>query len=308
MASDRIKVLYVAGWGRSGSTVLSAILGQLDGFFSAGEVHQIWNNGLLDNEPCGCGTLFSECQVWQAVFEEAYGGFGQINPNRMIQCQDQNVRIRKIPRMALSRLKTSFPRDYIDSLDNLYTAIHKVTRSRVIVDSSKDSVYGQVLECLPSIDVYVLHLVRDPRAVAFSWQRKKHKIPGYHKLFSQKSPVQSSLKWFLVNWSIQTLQRRTKQMYMRIRYEDVISQPSTVVANILRFVGEESSNLPFQNGRELELDVNHMIAGNPMRFQRGKLELLPDIEWMSRLRKRDKVLVTLLTWPMLIKYKYWDNR
>jgi hypothetical protein len=33
MANDKIKVLYIAGWGRSGSTILGNILGQVAGFF-----------------------------------------------------------------------------------------------------------------------------------------------------------------------------------------------------------------------------------------------------------------------------------
>jgi len=32
------RVLYIAGWGRSGSTILDNVLGQVDGFFSAGEL------------------------------------------------------------------------------------------------------------------------------------------------------------------------------------------------------------------------------------------------------------------------------
>jgi len=33
------KVLYIAGWGRSGSTILDNVLGQLDGCFSTGELN-----------------------------------------------------------------------------------------------------------------------------------------------------------------------------------------------------------------------------------------------------------------------------
>lgn len=37
-----VKVLYVIGWGRSGSTILDNVLGQLDGCFSTGELHYFW--------------------------------------------------------------------------------------------------------------------------------------------------------------------------------------------------------------------------------------------------------------------------
>ena len=36
--SERVKVLYIVGMGRSGSTILANSLGEVDGFFSAGEI------------------------------------------------------------------------------------------------------------------------------------------------------------------------------------------------------------------------------------------------------------------------------
>ena len=42
-----VRVLYIAGSGRSGSTILDRTLGQVDGFFSAGELCNLWGRGLL---------------------------------------------------------------------------------------------------------------------------------------------------------------------------------------------------------------------------------------------------------------------
>ena len=35
-------VLYIGGWGRSGSTLLSHLLGGLDGMVSVGELRYVW--------------------------------------------------------------------------------------------------------------------------------------------------------------------------------------------------------------------------------------------------------------------------
>ena len=40
-AAKPVKVLYVAGLGRSGSTILANTLGQVEGFFSGGELNFI---------------------------------------------------------------------------------------------------------------------------------------------------------------------------------------------------------------------------------------------------------------------------
>ena|SRR5438874_13839335 len=64
---EPVRVLYVSGWVFSGSTLLSNILGEIEGVFAAGEVRHIWRRGLLEDRPCGCGAAFSACPFWRAV-------------------------------------------------------------------------------------------------------------------------------------------------------------------------------------------------------------------------------------------------
>ena len=70
------KVLFVAGTGRSGSTLLANVLGTVDGVFSGGEIRYLWERGLQDERLCGCGRAFLECPVWTAILHEAYGTAG----------------------------------------------------------------------------------------------------------------------------------------------------------------------------------------------------------------------------------------
>ena len=44
MREKKVKVLFIAGNGRSGSTILDVILGQLEGFFAVGELRRIWGS------------------------------------------------------------------------------------------------------------------------------------------------------------------------------------------------------------------------------------------------------------------------
>jgi hypothetical protein len=67
MLSDRVKVLYIAGSGRSGSTILDNTLGQIDGFFSVGELRYIWERGLIEDRLCGCGERVHQCPFWAAA-------------------------------------------------------------------------------------------------------------------------------------------------------------------------------------------------------------------------------------------------
>ena len=75
----RPRLLFIAGWGRSGSTLLDRILGQVPGVFSAGELRDIWRRGALEDRLCGCGSPFRECAVWRKVGEVAFGGWDAID-------------------------------------------------------------------------------------------------------------------------------------------------------------------------------------------------------------------------------------
>ena len=88
MSTPKTKVLYLAGWGRSGSTILSNIIGEVEGFFSAGEVYNLWQRGLLENKLCGCERSFSECVFWKETFELAYGGIDSLDVKHMLKIHD----------------------------------------------------------------------------------------------------------------------------------------------------------------------------------------------------------------------------
>src|SRR5687768_409663 len=70
--TERVKVLFILGWARSGSTLLDQILGTEEGFFSTGELRWIWLRGLVQQRNCGCGRRVVECPFWTAVLERAY--------------------------------------------------------------------------------------------------------------------------------------------------------------------------------------------------------------------------------------------
>ena len=68
-AHEASHVVYIVGWGRSGSTLLTAILGELDGAFAAGELRMLWGRGAIGRRLCGCGRVIPECPIWSQVLE-----------------------------------------------------------------------------------------------------------------------------------------------------------------------------------------------------------------------------------------------
>ena len=64
-------VIYIGGYGRSGSTILALLLGQLAQVFSAGELGVIWA-ALHDKRNCTCGEKLRECPFWADLINEKY--------------------------------------------------------------------------------------------------------------------------------------------------------------------------------------------------------------------------------------------
>jgi hypothetical protein len=308
VANNKIKVLYIAGLGRSGSTLLGNILGQVGGFVSVGEVRNIWLHGLIQNKVCGCGAPFTECEFWQPILDEAFGGMGRVDPEKMIRLRESWARTKHIPLMLVPpgrRLIRRRLAEYLDNLGRLYRAVQTITGSRVIVDTSKYPSYSFAVEMVPSVDLHVVHLVRDPRAVGYSWLRKKlQPDPETPEYIPQESPVGTSLRWIAHNLGTESLWRRSPKRYLMLRYEDFVTEPRKTIGRVLELVQEETTPLPHVAEHEVKLGANHNIWGNPNRFQTGPIQLRPDDEWISRMEPRDMALVRLLTLPLLVRYGY----
>lgn len=174
--SDGIKVLFIGGFGRSGSTLLELLLAQLDDFVAVGEVRYIWWRSLKENHLCGCGQAFRSCQFWRNVIDEAFGGVQNLDVDGIQDLWRSTERIRYIRELTSRDMSAAYRRrfeQYAQIEEKLFRAIAVVSRKKVIVDSSKVPSHGFVLNALANIDLNVLHLVRDSRAVAFSWMKRK---------------------------------------------------------------------------------------------------------------------------------------
>lgn len=306
MREDRVKVLYIAGCERSGSTILQNVLGQIEGFFAAGELRNIWLR-LLQNKLCGCGSALRDCEVWRSVLGEAFGGVDRVAAQEMDRLR-KIARNRHLPLMlwpAGRRLLMSRLNDYPETLETLYRAIHSTTGSRVIVDSSKSPLYGQVLGLLPSIELYVVHIVRDPRGVEHSRLRRKK---SGHPEYADHSLLRGSLVWDISNLTEEAFGRRLPRRHLTVRYEDFVQSPKEQVNRVFRMLGEDAAELPFLRERLVSLDATHTVGGSPSRRRTGEVELRLDEEWKAKMKQKDKAAVTALTWPLLLRYGYPSRR
>ncbi|MGI8648847.1 MAG: sulfotransferase family protein [Rubrobacter sp.] len=308
--NDKVKVLYIAGFGRSGSTILANSLGQVPGLFSTGEMNFVWKHTFLENRLCGCGRTLQECPVWSEVFSRAFGGMNEARAQEIMASMHAGARTRHVGKMLTEKGRNELrPRmkEFLSASEKLYRTIPSVTGDRVIVDSSKEPAYGYAVGMIPSVDLRVLHLVRDPRAAAYSWIKQKQQPDSQDREFMhQKSARDSALLWSTWNAATEALWRDEKKTgsYLRLRYEDFVSDPKTSLRNILDFIGESDAKLPLTDEAEVRMGVTHTVSGNPNRFDTGSVKLQRDDRWKKQMSKKDLNTVTALTAPLLLRYGY----
>jgi hypothetical protein len=313
-------VLYIAGWGRSGSTVLANILGQLPGFFCAGELVVLWELGIVEDATCGCGVRFSMCPVWGSILGDAFGGIDRALALRMMELRRATPSNRDLARHALvPRLTTLQGRpgrpgqaEYAQTLSRLYSGIANHGANRVIVDSSKGAPYLYMLGQVPDLDVRIVHLVRDPRATAFSWLRHVE-IDEEEWVFTmaQHAVWRSARQWVISNALVPIVAQLIGAPVKRIRYESFVANPQEGLRQVLSMVDDachvSEAAWPFVASNEVELKPTHTVWGNPKRQRTGRVQISPDNEWVRSLGAWRKAVVTGLTYPLARHYGYFSG-
>ncbi len=152
------------------------MLGQIDDFAAVGELRHIWKRSFLENQLCACGLAFRSCPFWSEVIKLYPGADFGFAPEQVLALQDRIEYSRHIPLVYLapSASRAGAAREeYKRILLKLYRAIDQVAGGRTIINSSKEASSIFLLSTLPGVEISVVHLVRDSRAVSFSWMRRR---------------------------------------------------------------------------------------------------------------------------------------
>jgi hypothetical protein len=308
-------VLYIGGWGRSGSTLLDRMLASTFGFFAAGELREIWWRGCIENRSCGCGEPFGECPFWAKVGDEAFGGWATQDAGARAELRLGLDRPWHVPLLLGPGVLGGYRRrhdEYTAVLGDLYRAIADVSAAPVVVDSSKIPTYGMLLRRTPGIDLRILHLVRDPRGVVHSWRKEMSRQDTNATEPDQSRSdamyryglTSATLRYDMYNMLTQTV-ARWRTPYLRIRYEDLVAQPVSTVERIGDFAwGTAMTDPGALAAGAVEFTTDHTVDGNPIRFQHGTVPLRLDDAWMTGLDRGTRRKVTALTAPLIAAYHY----
>jgi hypothetical protein len=318
-----MKILFIAGPTRSGSTFVSKVLNEFDGVASVGEVISLdvaFQSCRLQalggartkrftpddagetaarrfSGLCGCGLPLTECSIWSGVERAVFGDPPDYSPWSWTAS-------RPSPTQIVRTGAKNWPVHQHDALANvaqtIYAELARRTGARVLVDESKTPLYGHFLCAQPWADVVPVRLVRDPRATAASWSRPK-RYPGIlgESFPTHPAPVSA------INW----LKRVVLADHIFnddgpvVRFEDFLDDPMAIARDLLTLTGIET--VPPAPGplRSVHFRENHIIASNPDKFARGEVGIRRTND-ARKIPWRSSAVVTGMTLPLLRRYRY----
>lgn len=307
--STDVDIVFVGGWGRSGSTLLTRMLAEVPGFVAVGEVRDVFLRGIIEDRVCGCGERFSACDFWQAVGDDAYGGWNQLSVPRVKELRaltDKPWHVPALIKPGLRKTTDEAVEEYGQLFSALYQSIKKITGADYIVDASKIASYGAILQRTEGLSPRFVHLVRDPRGTLNSWMKQVRMTDDLDRAryMPRYNTVSGAARYMGYNAEMHAVGAKSPSMLMK--YEDLVIQPEEKIREILSFLGvaEDSDLSHFLGPDGVKLGVNHTIAGNPMRHESGWIPLRPDESWREKMPKNKQLAIAAMTLPLLKKYEY----
>jgi hypothetical protein len=289
----RVTILYVVSSPHSGSTVLSTILGSHPDVFFAGELYEVPEPAWIPGVTCACGQPAATCPFWKPVRER----FERSSDVEALHRDEGTYRNWKaLPRVLLRPKPTAggFPQ-YAARLETLVRSIAVESGKRIVIDTSKGATRGRAyLEAeSPTLEVKVLHVVRDGRGVVLSRKNREARVPstgGYRP----HAALRYSLLWVGANLSYVLLFGLRRDRYLRLRLEDVTRDPDRAFERIGKFLGIDLSDVRARLAAGAAFPVGHVIAGNRLRLSK-EVRMRPELsDWAHQLPREDQRLFSLV--------------
>lgn len=309
-ASTPVRILYILAASHSGSTLLAMLLGGHPEVCTVGELKL---SAIADaaRYRCSCGRLFVECPFWRGIETDMRrGGFD-------FDVRDPRTDVRAVPSRYARRLLRPLHRGvWLERCRDAALALSPTWRewlpqvqargaalagaacarmqSRVIVDSSKHGLRLKYLLRNPRVEVRVVRLLRDGRAVTLTYidperfadaddtslrgggygaSRDKERLDARTAASQWRRSVEDMAHAFA---------RVPADRRIDLRYEDLCADVEGSVRRVLAFAGMDPALWqPSFRAREQH------VVGNGMRLNASSSVVL-DERWRHALSGADR--------------------
>jgi hypothetical protein len=298
------RLAYILAASHSGSTLLAMLLGAHPEACTVGELKGD-SLGEAESYRCSCGQRLKDCGFWNQVrqgmaqkgiedYDVTRAGtsvFAVSSPyaRRLLNPLPRNVFWETARDLALSlspQWRAHLQRTQLRNAA-LVEVVQEVTGAKVIIDSSKLPLRLKYLLRNPALDIKVIRLVRDGRAVSLTytdeWSFADASDPalrgggtGERRAPPRQNMAEAAREWRRSNESADCIiDRLPESQWMRVRYEDLCAQPRPTLEQLCRFLelDPDKINLDFRS------KAQHVI-GNGMRLDSSS-EIRLDERWRS---------------------------
>jgi len=312
-------LLYIASDVRSGSTVLDNLLSNHPSTETVGELQYLSNHinktgiGVSYGWICTCGQSLDECRVWSRVkeiFEKETGrAFSDATTEVDKSCRSKSfhylmllatlipissVRRRLINAAYDQRKLEAIGRDCFLLLD----IFSRITGAEIVIDSSKraDQLQALIKTKPANVDLKVIHIVRDGRAVVYSKMKRAEQYKKYGASFGMISAVRG---WCYSNAKILNVQCYFQPKdVVTVRYEDLCGNREATMKKICKSLG-----ISFEERMLCLSSKNkHNIAGTSHRFTwNAETPIKLDERWKSGITGLQMIIYYAIA-------SYWHKR
>ena len=286
-----INLVYIMAASHSGSTLLSMLLGSHPQIATVGELKLSSKAiGDLTNYRCSCGQFIRQCNFWQQItkgmarrdykFDITDAGTDyRVNESYFTQrllnstvrgkflenCRDAALGLSHVWRKQLPEIHKRNAA--------LVSTITELTKARIVVDSSKTGLRLKYLLLNSELDIKVIRLIRDGRAVALTYMDPADfadaKDPalraggtGGDRQNERLTIAQAAYQWRRCMEEAQNVLNRLDQsQWMALHYEDLCGDTDNMLDSIFRFLDLD----PEKREKDFRSVSQHVI-GNGMRL------------------------------------------
>ena len=236
-----------AGCRAAGRPCSTSCIGQLPGHCDVGELFYLWQGGVKRDQRCSCGELFSECDFWNRVGERAFGGWDRVDVEEVLRLQaqvDSTARQLVGPLARLSRRRRERTERYL-SLTRRGLP-RPSPRSPARTSSSTRPSAPRPRRSWPATRVSGCGSCTWSATRAGCSTRGAARSPlpenSGPRAHLKKRPARQILRrWWTVNLMIDRLGRRGVPL-LRLRYEDMVSDPREAMRAVMRLSGREAGD------------------------------------------------------------------
>lgn len=304
---DGFKVVYIAGYGRSGTTLLDIALGQHERTAGLGELSTLSRHVWQENEYCSCGQKARDCPLWGEIGRQWIAGFA--SGTTLDNYTRGQVRMETLlspwRTLRTSLARRAFKAYQRDTL-RLFECVRSSTHKDVLVDSSKMPGRAAALASMPGIELFVIHFVRDGRGVAWSLLQayKRDVKSGVQKEIKPKPPLRTALRWLVVNIAAEMLRWKVgRANYLRLRYEDFVVDPVGAMEKISDMTGVDLTEIGCRLQAGEPIQPAHQIAGNRLRMNKS-IRLAHEENWRSKMPAGMQTAFNGMSGWLLRRYGY----